>query len=294
MRSGFQVGSIANNIIGSSEAVSTLEIYIHEVFFADGKLHADFGMVVIYPTSRVRDFPDKHRAPEYEFTASSTLQTFTLPQFKLFLYPSADRRSISVKKSEFFPAIWLLENCPCIAGRGKVEFLKGGVAISNSINLTGRLFMVKRLFCLVAVGILLTACAKVPVARQIQSSFPIDKPFEAAWQAVIEVFAELNLPISNMEKVSGLIVTDWISFRYQDNKTGYCDCGTVGFPFSETDRRGKFNVYVKKTSEGTCEVKVNSVFEMISSYQEANKNTNCVSTGKLEVDIYRRVQEKLK
>jgi uncharacterized lipoprotein len=154
--------------------------------------------------------------------------------------------------------------------------------------------MEKRLFCLVAVGILLTACAKVPVARQIQSSFPMDKPFEATWQAVIEVFAELKLPISNIEKVSGLIVTDWISFKGQANETGYCDCGTVGFPFSETDRHGKFNVYVKKTGEATCEVKVNSVFEMVSSYQEATKSTNCVSTGKLEADIYKRIQEKLK
>jgi len=80
---------ITNNIIGSSEAVSTLVIYIPEVFFADRKLHADFGTVVIYPTSRVRGFPNKHRAPEYEFTASSTLQTFTFPQFKLFLYSFA-------------------------------------------------------------------------------------------------------------------------------------------------------------------------------------------------------------
>lgn len=102
MRSGFQVGSIANNIIGSSEAVSTLEIYIHEVFFADRKLHADFGTVVIYPTSRVRDFPDQHRAPEYEFTASSTLQTFAFPQFKLFLYPSAKQVCVNMSVNFLF------------------------------------------------------------------------------------------------------------------------------------------------------------------------------------------------
>ena len=76
-------------MIGSSEVVSTLVIYIPEVFFADRKLPADFGTVVIYPTSQVRGFPNKHRAPEYEFTASSTLQTFAYPQFKLFLYSSA-------------------------------------------------------------------------------------------------------------------------------------------------------------------------------------------------------------
>jgi hypothetical protein len=62
-----------------SEAVATLAIYIHEVFFAYRKLHADFGTVVIYPASQVRGFPNQHRAPEYEFAAPSTLQTFTFP-----------------------------------------------------------------------------------------------------------------------------------------------------------------------------------------------------------------------
>ena len=82
---------ISNNTIGSSEAVSTLVIYIPEVFFADRKLHADLGTVVIYPTSQVRGFPNKHRAPEYEFTAFPTLQTFTLPQLKLSLNSSAEQ-----------------------------------------------------------------------------------------------------------------------------------------------------------------------------------------------------------
>jgi hypothetical protein len=87
---------IVNTTIGSSEAVSTLVIYIPEVFFADRKLHADFGTVVIYPASRARGFPDKHRAPEYEFAAFSTLQTFPFAQFKLFLYPPAKQIYINM------------------------------------------------------------------------------------------------------------------------------------------------------------------------------------------------------
>jgi hypothetical protein len=87
---------ISTNIIGSSETVTTLVIYIPEVFFADRKLHADFGTMAIYPASRVRGFPNKHRAPEYEFTASSTLQTFTFPQFKLFLYPPAKQVDVNM------------------------------------------------------------------------------------------------------------------------------------------------------------------------------------------------------
>lgn len=68
-----------------------LVLYIHKVFFADRKLHADPGPVLIYPASGAGGFPDKHRAPEYELATSSALQTFALPQFELFSHSSAEQ-----------------------------------------------------------------------------------------------------------------------------------------------------------------------------------------------------------
>jgi len=140
----------------------------------------------------------------------------------------------------------------------------------------------------------LMCCGTAPKPQQIQNSFPIDKPFEAVWQSVIETFAELNLPILNMEKASGLITTDWISFRGQKDETGYCSCGKEAFPYYEVDRMGKFNVYVKKVSDGACEVKINSIFEMTSAYENNVIKRSCFSTGKLEADIYKKVTEKIK
>ena len=147
------------------------------------------------------------------------------------------------------------------------------------------------LFCLI---FYLSGCGTAPKPREIVNSFPINKPPEAVWQAVIETFAELNLPILNMEKVSGLITTDWISFRGQKDEVGYCSCGKARFPFSEVDRQGKFNVYVKKINGDSCEIKVNSIFEKTSGYENQTEKTGCVSTGKLEAEIYRLVNEKLK
>jgi len=147
------------------------------------------------------------------------------------------------------------------------------------------------LFCLI---FYLSGCATVPEPREIVSSFPVNKPMEAVWQAVIETFAELNLPILNMEKVSGLITTDWISFRGQKDEVGYCSCGKARFPLSEVDRQGKFNVYVKKINDDSCEMKVNSVFEKTAAYENTIEKSTCVSTGKLEAEIYRLVNNKLK
>ena len=151
------------------------------------------------------------------------------------------------------------------------------------------------LAALVVVGVSCMGPIRVPppTPRTIQSSFPIARPFDAVWQATTEVFAELNLPILNVEKASGLITTDWISFRGQSNEAGYCDCGQTRFPLGEVDRQGRFNVYVKRIGEDACELMVNSVFEKVARYQEVVERTACVSTGNLEATMHQRVMEKL-
>lgn len=155
-----------------------------------------------------------------------------------------------------------------------------------------------RVFCVVVVCLAIAACASAPVARQIQNSFPVDKPFEAVWTAVIETFAELNLPILNMEKASGLITTDWISFKGQRDGVGNCSCGKAGYPFAEQDRRGKFNVFIKKITDDACEMRVSAIFEQLSMDVWTNSgNTRtrpCVSTGMLEREVYDRVAGKAK
>lgn len=153
----------------------------------------------------------------------------------------------------------------------------------------------KKLFGIMIVVICLAvACGTPPAPRTIVNSFPINASFEKVWPAIIEIFAEMNLPIMNMAKDSGLIVTDFISFRGQDNTRGYCDCGTTRFPMTETDRRGKFNIFVKKTADDSVEMKVNAIFEKVAGYNNQYETTACVSTGKLEAEIYKRVSEKIK
>lgn len=155
----------------------------------------------------------------------------------------------------------------------------------------------KKYLLLLTLAFIGLGCATAPTVRQIQNFFPIEKPFESVWQATIETFSDLNLPILNMAKDSGLITTDWISFRGQKNETGYCDCGIAGFPWGEVDRAGKFNIYVKRTGETSCEVRVNALFEQtvanVADQRQQSKNA-CVSTGRLEADIFKRISEKSK
>jgi hypothetical protein len=152
----------------------------------------------------------------------------------------------------------------------------------------------KKCFILGTVCLILWGCmAKAPQARTIVNTFPIQGSFDPLWQAVIETFADLNLPIDNMEKDSGLITTDWIDFTGQTNE-GYCDCGKLGVD-REENREGKFNVFVKRIDAISCEVKVNCVYQQkhYSPLDGKSYTRQCISTGILEAGIFDLIRSKV-
>ena len=166
-------------------------------------------------------------------------------------------------------------------------------------------------FAAIAGLVLLAACAgdievTPPKPRQIQNTFPYDRPFDAVWQAAIEAVAEMNLPIANLEKDSGLITIDWQNFGAQNPNDGFCDCGRLktapaatagdwvpGKPVPKVEGpeyetwyvRGHFNIFIKRIGDTSCELKVNSVFETGSR--------TCISTGRLEAALDKIVRQKV-
>ena len=151
--------------------------------------------------------------------------------------------------------------------------------------------MKTKIFIMAAICFLFASCASAPPPRMIVNSFTINGDYDSVWSAVIETFAELQIPIDNMEKDSGLITTDWIDFTGQTNE-GYCDCGKLGINI-EQSRTGKFNAFLKKIAEDSCEMTVNCMFEQMFSFGEDTYKRKCVSTGNLEREIYDRVTAKL-
>ena len=157
----------------------------------------------------------------------------------------------------------------------------------------------KKLFVGLIIALFLVACGTAPKPRQFQNAFQIAKSFDAVWQATVETFAELNILISNKEKASGLIATDWLKLpgSYdtfdKDNETGYCDCGAPAISWGNIIRAGKLNVFVKKTNETLCEVIINAKFEVTWERESESRSYSCVSTGKLEAEMFKRISEKV-
>ena len=148
-----------------------------------------------------------------------------------------------------------------------------------------------KILVLATICFLFASCASTPPPRIIENSFAIEGNYDSVWSAVIETFAELQIPIDNMEKDSGLITTDWIDFTGQTNED-YCDCGNLGINI-ERSRTGKFNAFLKRDAENSCKLTVNCQFEQTFSFGDNLYKRKCVSTGTLEREIYDRVLAKL-
>jgi hypothetical protein len=131
------------------------------------------------------------------------------------------------------------------------------------------------------------SCASAPKAHSFNrtNTFPVD--LDATWSAVIDAFGELNIPIDNLEKDSGLITTDWMRVEKD-----YMDCGGSGISV-DSNHRGRFNVVVRQEGAGT-KMTVNSVFTATRSFGDSSAERSCVSTGFLENTLHRLVAERIR
>jgi len=135
---------------------------------------------------------------------------------------------------------------------------------------------------LVATAFILPACASAappPVTTDVRHAY--QAPFDAVWEATVQVFAEHNIPIENIEKDSGIISTDWALVQKDDS-----DCGGTGM-FYHRDRQGQFNVFIHEVGNRAIEVQVNTQFR-VSVYDLNGRYTGlktCSSTGTIESAI---------
>ncbi|CAN5829009.1 hypothetical protein BH20GEM1_BH20GEM1_03380 [soil metagenome] len=112
--------------------------------------------------------------------------------------------------------------------------------------------------------------------------FNFDAPYDAVWDAAIAAFADLELPISTLEKESGVIATDWILL---DDAAELMDCdGNV------RAEEGRFNAIVRGTAAGTR-------MTLTASYRAQDPDDGvalrCSSTGVMEERVRGRVDDLL-
>lgn len=73
----------------------------------------------------------------------------------------------------------------------------------------------------------LSACIPTPpTPAPAREATQLAAGFSTTWEAVIDHFAENNIPISTIERASGIIATERLSVSLQDSRE-FADCGTT-------------------------------------------------------------------
>lgn len=142
----------------------------------------------------------------------------------------------------------------------------------------------------------MVGCSTAPT-RPPRHDFPDTIPFpgssyDIVWTAIIDGFATIGFPIDNLEKDSGIVVTDWMSI--DSSQYAYLDCGSPGKKSGGVTRRfqdplAKFNVILHDIDEGP-EMKVNTFYQADWCENGDCTQWTCESTGVFERDFMYMVQ----
>ena len=113
--------------------------------------------------------------------------------------------------------------------------------------------------------LLTLACAKQMVtATAEQRSREYDAPFDDTWERLVHVVTELGLPVTTIEKDSGLLGTDFYVFDARGNEAKLVLQEQSSL---ETIQGGwfKMSVLVSRLTDSRTRVKINCQIEKLSS-----------------------------
>jgi len=135
-----------------------------------------------------------------------------------------------------------------------------------------------------------TACAiRPPVARDFDDLADYHAAsFTEVWGVVIDVLADRNWAIDNLERDRGAVATDWM----RDVDLSYLDCGSPGLRASDNDYTGRFDVVVRETDNGVS-IRVTTSWQVVRSTSNSVGIVQCLSTGILERELHDEVRRRL-
>ncbi len=144
-----------------------------------------------------------------------------------------------------------------------------------------------RLLTVLTCAVAVAGSATAPQARKVKTQATMSASVDQTWEALIDLFSESNWPITNMERASGLITTDWISLGSEAGR--FADCGSSLAFVDGTFVR--FNVRVRARGEGSS-LMVGASFRQQRSFDGQRATVDCVSKGAVERLIHGTIAER--
>lgn len=140
--------------------------------------------------------------------------------------------------------------------------------------------------CAVAVGAAaLSGCVTAPMQHQFDKTHSFEESKDVLWERAVSFFAERNLSIKTIEKVSGIIAAERSITAPSAGIEGFADCGSspLEIPVAQTI---DLNLFVRSLPNGKTTATVNTNFTETRRFGNGPPSTvSCTRTGKLESSI---------
>lgn len=117
--------------------------------------------------------------------------------------------------------------------------------------------------CVLSIVVDLVGCyiGLPPTQSNIDKSRVYNAPYDQVWSAIIAVVGESNLPITTLEKASGIVAISNATYE-----PGWANEGTRGSVLGVSDlvtqRVATFNIIAVREDSGQTRVRINSSFKM--------------------------------
>ena len=142
---------------------------------------------------------------------------------------------------------------------------------------------IRRFSCLVTVVLIAGCTPTMPAPPAPRTATPVSASFGKTWNAVVDQFAEQNIPIKTIDRASGLIVADP---QRVSSGSGIADCGSNGMSALDPDE-ATWNVLVRGDSTSST-VKATVRFVITGLYGVMRE---CSTTGQWESAFEHRVKD---
>lgn len=160
----------------------------------------------------------------------------------------------------------------------------------------------KRVFLIVAIFIFGCVALQEDIPEQeidsIIKETVFQHSFDKVWSTIIEVLSDESIPIASIEKVSGLVTSDFMSITVgrvsqiamMKKDGGYRQVNT----FFITNARYKLNVFVSSLDSTRTKVKITPHIEGFFKFGDLGGGWQvAVSRGRLEKEIFNAIMQKL-
>lgn len=162
-----------------------------------------------------------------------------------------------------------------------------------------------KLLFLSVLAFLLLSCSsdKKATIYQYEDVFNMDAPFDQVWTSVVEGFAINKVPISTIEKASGIIVGMNINVPHTPGKrvigSPYADCGELGKQLIGSNRfgglEGEYSVFLRRLVDESTEMRITTQYSawVVDEDKVRIRKVPCYSTGAFEQDLLADIRTRI-